>query len=380
MPSNIVISSLTPETVKTGITPFIATRSDLRDGSRPTTDGAIFSDSFNYADWTSGLPENDLGNPTGFPDTEQRVTAGNTLPGNWDSCRQAPSFADSVGFTGGAEAVEILSANSAMARSNGKCFVGLRESVPEPNWFWGSESALWKNLGQDYTSLYVEFWIKFSDNWTTTPSDPNNDWSSKIFRIGSWSGSGSEFQNFEGGENGPILFWNYQNNKFGVRNLVQLRGGPHGDNYRLDFATDWPDKPVRNGTSFNWTTDQQGQAPGGTDPQIVDLVNGGFLLDNPGQTVTHEQVFGTQYNKMAFYVEMNSDPALTDGKLKQWFNGQRILNSTQIRWCKDSLVGWNFFEIGGNDFFKEYPQDQQRQERYAIDDIVVRETIPAGLE
>jgi hypothetical protein len=43
------------------------------------------------------------------------------------------------------------------------------------------------------------------------------------------------------------------------------------------------------------------------------------------------------------------------------------------------MVGWNFFAIGGNDYFQPYPNADRHEDWYAIDDIVVRDSLPERL-
>lgn len=376
MPANIVLTDLTEQTFHGAISPLIATRSDMRDGTRDGAFGALFIENWDsQPDWNSGLPENDLEwPPEGEPDREQRVSQGHILPNNWTSSRQNPSFSPVQGYPDNHHAITIGA--SEHARSGTKCWLGIRESL-DPSSYWSSECALFKYFPTGYDELYVEFYIKFLPGWTDAPGV-----NTKIFRIGSWSGSGSEYQAFSGGELGPVIVWNWTQSTYGLRNQVGFRGGPHGDNYNIT-SSDIPGLPralVGAGDlSLNWTTNQQGQGVGGSDPQIPDLVNGGYLLDDPTQIVSHAQVFGNDYNKLAFYVKMNTSPGANDGIFIQWFNDIQLLYNNQAAWCFDSLAKWNYVEIGGNTYFKEYPTSDARQERYAIDDIMVRSEIPEGL-
>jgi len=138
------------------------------------------------------------------------------------------------------------------------------------------------------------------------------------------------------------------------------------------------------GGSLNLTTHTVGQALGGTNPQVPDLVNGGFLVDFEGST-THDQVYGPTevWTKMAFYVKMNSAPGVSDGIFRQWINDQRIYNEEDIPWVKETvennMVGWNYFCIGGNDHFQPFPNEDRFEDWWALDDLVVRDSIPEEL-
>jgi len=131
-----------------------------------------------------------------------------------------------------------------------------------------SDAQLIKVLDADYDEMYVEFWIRFSDNWFHRTGD--GGWMSKMFRMGSWSREGTPFNGF-GGEVGPRFFWDYRRDLYGVRNLIELLEGPHG-----------AVGPVRSGTrgSLNYTGSTTGKASDGGNPEIPDLVNGGFVYNS----------------------------------------------------------------------------------------------------
>ena len=62
-----------------------------------------------------------------------------------------------------------------------------------------------------------------------------------------------------------------------------------------------------------------------------------------------------------------------------------MMNITDIMWVPSLPAGvtempkWNFFSIGGNDFFHLYPDSDRRQEWWAADDVLVRDSIPEAL-
>jgi hypothetical protein len=368
---NIVLRNLTNPPKKGNRPPIISTVPSLRSGFRPRP-VVLFADNFdNQPDWHSAMHSTE---------TVQRVSSGDTLPVGWTSARQEPVWAPSTGHNDRMENISILASNVDKARGGvGKSAVFTRDSNLEPSWFWNSDGALVKVLDTDQKEIYAEFWIRFSDNWTVDVNDLGKD--SKIFRISSWNRQGSEYTAFEGGNLGPIAIWNWNTNEFGLRNKTTLRGGPHGDNYIINPNL----LPTWRGSS-NFTDDTVGEGVGGSTPQIPDLVNGGFISDNMSQTVTHPQIFGSAgtWTKMAFYVRMNSSPNISDGVFKQWINDTQIMSVNNVPWVRPSNqetdIGWNLIEIGGNDFFKAYPDEDRRQEWYAIDDLVVYNGIPDGVE
>jgi len=391
MPAPIVLRNLSPAPKKVSSPPagepVIATREDLRDGSRGTAKGSvpqgvIFTESFDdIPDWHSGLPENDTGaSPAGLPDRVQRAATHTFIPG-WYSCYQDPRFAPSMGYPNHRETISILAADSDKTRNGtGKCYVGSRDSYDDGNGTWNSDSSLMRHLPAGYDQLYVEFWLKFSPEWLTASGR------SKLFRIVAWNGEPSEYDYFGGGNGGPALMWGWVASQYGIRDNLSFRGGPYGENYTMTDAdvsglprslTGLGDLPM------NWTQDMVGMAPGGATPQVPDKVNGGFISDDLNQIVTHDQVFGSTYNKVAFFVKMNSAPDVKDGVCKQWFNDERIFSNEQIAWVgptSQPMPKWNDVAIGGNDFFSERPNNEAYQDWYAIDDIVCSTDIPAGLE
>jgi hypothetical protein len=333
----------------------------------------LFSDNFDaQPDWTSTMHSTQAA---------QLASAGDTLPANWDAIYQDTAWAAETGHPDKHSSLEILASNTDKTRNGtGKSMVHWRESNSKNNNFgWASDSQTVKLLGQPRTQLYAEFWIAFSDNWEGRTSDQG--WLSKLFRIGSWNGVDSIF-NGALESIGPVFFWYYERAQFGLSNKHGYRGGPWGENYMMDKSV--PSYPEGSGTNFTSMT--LGQAPGGADPLIVDQVNGGYLKDiGRYNFINHEQLFGVgqHWTKVAFYVQMNSAPDATDGVLKQWINDQRIVNKTNIPWIKanteNKMVGWNYIAMGGNDFFRPYPDTDRFEDWYAIDDVVVRDAIPEAL-
>ncbi len=290
------------------------------------------------------------------------------------------TWSPSNGYPDKHDAFEILESNSEKARKGeGKSFVAWRESY-DPGWKqWNSDGILAKYFESGFDQLYISFYIRFGENWTPSGT-------SKLFRVYSWNGDGSPFQFFEAGNSGPIFFWDYNRNNYGVRNVHAYRGGPpEGDYYTMsrDDIGDSPRNPINLGDiSLNYTYDTEGMAADGGTPNIVDKVNGGYLSDNMNQTVSHAQIFGPSSNwtKVSFFLKMNSEPGASDGQLIQWINGEQIYVNKSIRWVKENpdnrMVKWNVIALGGNDFWQEYPNSERREEWYSIDDLYVATDIP----
>lgn len=333
----------------------------------------IFEENFGgQEDWTSAMYSDDR--------TQRAET--HTIPNGWYSVRQDPSWAPSVGHPDRHEAIEILSSNSDKALSDGKSYVSWRDSY-NPGWNrWNSESIISKYFPEGHDELYVEFWISFSEDWTRVASSAAN---SKIFRISSWDGSGSnEYNFFGGGNNGPIAQWNHSINQYGVRNRITFRGGPHGNNYTFDDQdiSGLPRSLSGAGDlSLNFSNNVAGMAPDGTDPQIPDKRDGGYLPASG--TIDHDQVFGPgrSWTKIGIYVRMNSDPDTRDGVFRQWVDDVQVFQSENIPWIRSSEnedVGakWNIVMFGGNDYFQTYPNEDRHEEWYSIDNIRIYNGMP----
>lgn len=291
------------------------------------------------------------------------------------------NWSPSNGYPDKHDAFEILERNSDKARGGeGKSFVAWRESY-DPGWKqWNSDGILMKYLPEGFEQLYVSFYVRFSPEWTRGGT-------SKMFRIYSWdSESDSPFKFFSDGNAGPLFDWKYYySESYGMRNFLTFRGGPHGDNYDIDDSdiSDLPRNLVNRGDlSLNFTKDTVGMSLDGGTPKIVDQVNGGFISDNLNQTVTHDQIFGSSSNwtKVAFYVQMNSAPGVNDGVIMQWLNDELVFRNDSVNWVganpDNKMVKWNAVALGGNDFFREYPNGDRYEEWYSIDDVTIATHIP----
>jgi len=341
--------------------------------------GVIFEENFDdQPDWTSAMYSTD---------TVQRA-ATHIIPKGWYSIRQVPQWAPSKGHSDRHEAIEILSANAKKSRSGtGKSYVSYRDSYDKGWNFWASESILLKYLPKGYDQLYVEFWIRFDPKWTRTKVEGFASATSKLFRISSWSGDGSEYGAFSDGNIGPIALWDHKLNSYGMRTGIALRGGPHSDNYKF-VKEDLPDighffsSGSLGDLNMSYKSSLAGLGKDGNDPKLVDRVNGGHITPSSGK-IEHDNVFGPgdSWTKVGFFVKMNSAPNVKDGEFRMWLNDQQIVVSTKIPWIRpsgthDENAKWNLVAIGGNDFFQTYPNEDRREEWYSIDDIVIRTDIP----
>ncbi|MCL1476074.1 MAG: hypothetical protein MH219_00080 [Marinobacter sp.] len=325
----------------------------------------IFLENFDeQPDWTSTMFS------TG---KMQKRSAGAVLPDGWDLIYQDTTWSPETGYNDSHASLEILKKNRDKARGGeGKSAVMWRESYSMGWQNWASDSQLWKYLEGGHKELYVEFYIRFSSNWWQRELNNTGNWTSKIFRVGSWDGVGDEV-NGAAGSLGPIAFWDYKKDEYGLRNVLAFRGGPWGENYRFNGQ-------YSDGVSLNYTSNTREQEEGGLNPEHKNVLTGTPLVNAP--TARHEDIFGPSehWTKMAFYVKMNSAPGINDGVFRQWINDERIVNRDNIPWVGENsgnkMVEWNYFAIGGNDYFQPYSNDQRFEDWYAIDDLVVRSSTP----
>lgn len=325
----------------------------------------IFDENFDdQPDWHSAMHSTDR---TQFADTH-------VIPKGWYAIRQDPSWAPSVGHPDRHESIEILSSNTDKARGGrGKSYVSWRDSY-NPGWNrWNSESIVAKYFPSGYEQIYVRFWIKFAPDWTPGGS-------SKLFRISSWDEVESIFGYGGDRYNAPVIFWDYSGSETNLRNKISYRAHPQNTNYfmRDPEPIKLPRSPTNADLSLNFDDNIRDLDGDGADDNEVILVNklNGELVSG---LVTHEEIYGSDWNKVEFFVKMNSAPGAMDGIFKQWINDQLVFSNESMPWQGNQSRGgrkWNVFAIGGNDFFQEYDNSLRHEEWYAIDDVLIMSSMP----
>lgn len=384
----------------------------------------IFETTFDdLEDWHSGLPQNSL-NPYGQHDgnifaenlvdtvqsirTSEWAPKGHIIPAGFFSVRQAgQNYSPRNGYPEHHENIEILSANANKALGNqGKSLVFWREPTQDNNWFWMTDSILTiylpnaiagqnvfdKTKHQGLQEVYYEYWITFDNHTTEYPEGQRVGHSadmSKISRVYSFDERRNEFRGFDGGSKGPSVVWGWQSDLYGTRNMMTLRGGPHGHDYNIDYRK--LGMPHQNG-SLNYTSMVEGQGPNHTTERQLDRQNGGLITSG---TIRQKQIFGdqTQWARVGFYVKMNSAPDVADGVLIQWLNGRRLLTLENVPFigserhantpepiAESGMVGWNMIGLGGNDFFHSWPKESMREEWIAMDNLRIYDGLPAHAE
>lgn len=343
----------------------------------------IFSEDFeNTPDWTSG--DVILGN-FGHIEPPQEWYSAFCIGERW---------APSNGHPDNHETIEILERNREKSRGeSGKSAVFWRESYRKDHddgtytSQWNSDGLLSLCFDERYKEIYIEFWIRFGDNFTVEPVNIL----SKMFRVKFSGNKDNLYQNFLAGDNGPSLIWDHNVNLYGVRNFLAFRGDPTVDEegnspYYLDNTTapGVPNGLMYGDASLNFSNYLAGMAVDGGHPKLKDKLNGGYLPQEG--TIFHQQVFGksSEWTKMAFYVKMNSAPRVNDGIMKQWIDDVQIVTLDRISWHNyrpdGQMPTWNAVHFGGNDYFGTYPNSAQHEEWYAIDDIRIYEGIPSEID
>lgn len=316
----------------------------------------LFTDNFDdQPDFTSTMH--------GDGQTIERVR-GHIFPDGWDRLYQGTKWSPETGHPDKHASLEILAANADKAKGGtGKSAVFWRESHSRGWKNWASDAQFIKVLDGDHPELYIEFDIRFSDNWYQRQNIPS-PFASKIFRVGHWNRKDAIYNGNKNAVN-PRFIWQYKADNYGLRNVFAFLQGPPGNSANLS-----------QGGSYNYRSHLLGHGPGGSDPALKSLTSGQLLTELTGN-VTHEDVFGPaeQWTKVAFYVKMNSAPGAADGVFRQWIRGHQVTNMENLVWIdhshKGKMLGWNYFAIGGNDYFQAYPNEDRFEDWYAIDNVVV---------
>ena len=323
-------------------------------------------------------------------ETVQEAASGFTIPDNWTAVYQGTIWSPETGYPDHKATIEILAENGGR-RNSTRSYLGTRESIDSTGGQWHSDGQLIKapidvNNPEGTEEIYIEFWIRFDANWYQRGFADGKypSFSSKIFRISSWTPGGNMFSGAKR-DLGPVMLWDYKADNYGMRNKIGFRGGPPAnltgevDNYKAPPVYSFTDN-----SNFN-KLDLVGEGIGGSNPKLPDLVHGGLLADTT-RLVTHEMLWGPPENwtKVAFYLKMNSAPGVPDGIMSQFINDHRIRHEDKVPWVEANpdniMVKWNHFSIGGNDQFLPFPAAERFEDYYYIDDVVVRDSLPAALK
>lgn len=335
-------------------------------GALPVEGAILFAENFDaQPDWYSG------------------VTAGSpvlsSIPVNWDSGYSNEEWHPDDGFPGTQPVMQINGNNTDQVYGGtGKAFIFSNESFDSNNW--NSDGFIIKDFAAS-TEVYVKFNMKFQTSFADTRGALDQD-IIKIFRITSWDApeSGLRTPFFEDGVAAPIYIHDWIHNDFGIRHSHAMRCDDQLTNY---FCTtpEIINSPFGvSGGSFSSNYTNQITY---LSPVLPDLVNGGNLPTSG--TIWHNQVLGDIWHTVEAYVSLNSAAGVQDGTLKFWLDGQPIVDFTGIAWIGtngDMNAKWNSIAFGGNNLYKFdlVGTPAERERWYAIDNIEIRNGLPAELQ
>ncbi len=259
--------------------------------------------------------------------------------------------------------------------------------------FGGAGKALivtYESAGSGYTSdgfltrdippsdeVYVRFRMRFEPGFNAERANG----SIKLFRILSYDGTGSRSRFFGGGNSAPIYIFNWSKSDYGVRHKHAFRCDDQATTYYCTnpSITGGPRSVVNGDMSANFSSDIADLAPG-----LPDLLNGGTIPSSG--TVEHDQVYGDVWHTMELYVKLNSAPTVNDGILRVRIDGRDIIDMSEIPWigANGSMdARWNSVSFGGNGRYlwntRSGDPVSDRERWVAIDDILIRDSLPAAL-
>lgn len=200
---------------------------------------------------------------------------------------------------------------------------------------WASDGQIGLLLDQEYEELYMRFYIRFQHGWQYVSG---KDMMMKIFRVTHFRG-GSPFSYFNPHNHQPLC----------QIDLVRWMGSSYPaiyfayryeTNYYPDDATPYHTR----GDSYSF--DGVAQADDG------------------------------EWHCWEMYVKMNSAVGVADGVVRMWQDGLQIAEDTTMAWSdegsQESLrLMWNYVVIGGNDYNHYARNEDESEQWYAIDDLVI---------
>ena len=358
--------------------PAVWTRAERRDGSRPS--GPVEPEPDPGELWTIAERFDDQPDWSGNdnPGTSAFAFLGGNLPVGFDAVRNDPPSWTSE------PSVRITSDPEKTRGGTGKALQVNRYSASG----WNSDGVITKHIPLT-ERLYLSAWLKFQPGWTWAGS-------SKVFRamykLKRDQADGYFNYNYgaaDAAEKLPSWLWNYNHQgESGYRNRLSFRSNAGGTTWNNPAIPGLPRTLSNGDLSLNWDADMR-NVNGGTannNPQITDLVNGGFLQSGVG-AVNHDQVLGSEWHRHEFYAEINSEQGALDGVFAHWFDGQLIFLNTSVPWVQANgvMTGWNLIALGGNSFFTQLNdgtpinESDQISEWYAIDDVEIRNHLPSHL-
>jgi len=313
--------------------------------------GVVFSDNFD------GQPDYISRDLLSGSDHTLIARNGDSVPVGWDAVSDWSMYSEPH--------LSILASNSDKARGGtGKSLLLRRRSYGSQTW--GGDCQLDKNLGQPgLKEVYVSFWIRFQPGWLHSGS-------TKMFRITSHSPE-EEYSpdgNAYWGSTRMGFLWqhtHYPVTASGLRNYLQV--SPTMNNPPL--LTKTPGMSSAGDVNMGFTSEP-------TNSTLINQLTG-QPLPASGST-SHEQVFGDAWHKMEFHLKVNSAPGVQDGIFTQWLDDTLMAHSNTVPWMQNGETrperGFTSVRFGGNASFQPFPSEDQYQEWYSIDDVLIRDSLP----
>jgi hypothetical protein len=359
IPANITIPDTT---IKGRVAPLIDTArpngyrandpANDTGGTDPVTPaGLFFSDTFDaQADWNGSINA----------DIEQYADQGHILPTGWDAARSTvgwPAF----------ETVSVKSGAEFTRSGTGKAFVHYRSKrVATGSWV---DGILAKTLPAGTKKVFARFWIRFQPGFT-------NRGLGKLFRIQGWDGVESYWN---GTSLQPSFIWSFYQSGFGSRLQLTRRSNSPDFNF--------PEEPLtqtRADGSLGWTSDTFDLNDDNivdNNPVLINQLTGLAIPYDQFGVVDHSEFMGDGWHKMEVYVDMNSAPGVSDGKLVMWLDDQLIFRNLVTPWIQSTGnpdKDWRAVKLGGNWAWSQNQDDvgavndaDQLQEWYAIDEVEI---------
>lgn len=235
----------------------------------------------------------------------------------------------------------------------GKSMIIRDESYWSPSQWW-SDAVLSKEFSQDYKDIYAEIWIKYDPNWEWASQQDFGQSIAKLMRLSKWTFEDGDGRfSFFGWSQRPLIIMDMMDWKYRWSDWSQAR-----------FTTAFRCAPEWTNRDCWWTT-WYNQVPFPWVPTFKDSAWDG------------------NWHKYAFRIKMNSAPWVADGIYQQWYDDTIVMDKEGIMWVDengDEDVWLNLFSIWWNMHNYPYPEEDQFEQWWAIDDVKVYDGLPEYLQ
>ncbi|WP_372972236.1 hypothetical protein [Marinobacter sp.] len=315
----------------------------------------VFDADFNNTpDWSN----EEVAQRLRYPGDTLDPSAAANIPGNFDSYYTSewwhPNGSSGKAPVPGSKPVASID-GSQSRQAGGKSFVVYDESYGTPGG-WGADAQLGKDLPGVYDELWVEFYIKFQQDWVWMDVENGSGQTiTKLFRARYVPENYKEETRYD---------------FFGVG------GRAKAPVYMLDLKS-WtkPDSSIARLTPF---------IRGFTPQELIGVDEHYFLKEYEEETSIYQgnkdslsfaEVFQTgDWVKVNIRIKMDSAPGAGDGVEEVWINDVLEKKRTDIPFRREGEgqgVGFNWISIGGNTHNYPYPDEAQHEQWYAVTDLKV---------